>query len=226
MLLDARASFLDVFVLKAGDTMTGGLVVQSADGLDLGSGVDEDQDLITVAVTGSPKLQWNETLDRFSFDKPVQVVAAVTYAGVISSSNPTWAGFQQQATSSGAKPYIELYNQADSEVAWIELDPTNQRLQFSYDGYWLILEKGGDVGVGGTAPTAQLHVDQASTTGAQPVLLLDQADVDQAMIQFETTIGEGNAVEAVGAKSLTTTHFIMVTLPGGLTRYIPAGTIA
>jgi hypothetical protein len=87
-------------------------------------------------------------------------------------------------------------------------------------------------GIGGTMvvqindPTAMLVVDQYSSTGAIPVLYLDQADLDQPMIQFETTIGTGNAIEAVGGKSLTTTHFIMVELPGGLTRYIPAGTIA
>jgi hypothetical protein len=76
------------------------------------------------------------------------------------------------------------------------------------------------------AAAAQLQVDQSSTTAALPVLLLDQADISEEMIQFETTIGTGNAIEAIGAKTLTTTHFIKVTLPGGLTRYIPCGTIA
>ena len=71
-----------------------------------------------------------------------------------------------------------------------------------------------------------LVVDQPSTTAAVPVLTLDQADVSEEMIEFVSTIGVGNAIEAVGAKTLTTTHFIKVTLPGGLTRYIPAGTIA
>lgn len=74
--------------------------------------------------------------------------------------------------------------------------------------------------------SATLTVDQASTTAAIPVLVLDQADLDQPMIEFITTIGVGNAVEAIGAKTLTTTHFIMIELPGGLIRYIPAGTIA
>jgi len=83
----------------------------------------------------------------------------------------------------------------------------------------------GAVGVGGTvAPLAQLHVDNASV--ARPVLYLDQGDIDQEMIEFATTIGVGNAIEAVGGKTLTTTHFIKVTLPGALTRYIPVGTIA
>ncbi len=88
------------------------------------------------------------------------------------------------------------------------------------------LEAGGDLGIGISNPTAQLHIDQSSTTAAQPVLLLDQADISEEMIEFNTTIGTGNAIEAIGAKTLTTTHFIKITIPGGLTRYIPCGTIA
>lgn len=90
----------------------------------------------------------------------------------------------------------------------------------------LTIEPGGSVGIGTTAASAQLHVDQPSTTGAQPVLLLDQADISEEMIEFATTIGVGNAIEAVGAKALTITHFIKVTIPGGLTRYFGIGTIA
>jgi hypothetical protein len=82
------------------------------------------------------------------------------------------------------------------------------------------------IGINSATPTALLHIDQLSTTAAIPVLYLDQADVSEEMIEFNTTIGVGNAIEAVGAKALTTTHFIKVTLPGSLTRYIPVGTIA
>jgi hypothetical protein len=78
---------------------------------------------------------------------------------------------------------------------------------------------------GGTSPSAQLHVDQPSATGAQPVLLLDQADVSEEMIEFVSSEGVGNAIEAVGAKLLTVTEFIKVTINGN-TRYIQAGTIA
>lgn len=85
---------------------------------------------------------------------------------------------------------------------------------------------GGNVGVGPTVPTAKLHVDQASSTAAIPVLILDQADVSEEMIEFVSTIGVGNAIEAVGGKTLTVTHFIKITLPGALTRYIEVGTIA
>ena len=92
----------------------------------------------------------------------------------------------------------------------------------------LYMTNDGKVGIGLnlTTPTAQLHIDQSSTTAAVPVLILDQADVSEEMIEFISTIGVGNALEAVGGKTLTTTHFIKVTLPGGLTRYLPVGTIS
>lgn len=84
----------------------------------------------------------------------------------------------------------------------------------------------GTVGIGAAPSLAKLEVVQGSATAAIPTLYLDQSDVSEEMMQFNTTIGVGNAIEAVGGKTLTTTHFIKVTLPGALTRYIPAGTIA
>ena len=90
----------------------------------------------------------------------------------------------------------------------------------------LTIDNSSDVGIGTTASQGQLAVDQNDEAGAQPSLYLNQADVSEEMMQFESAIGTGNAIEAVGAKTLTTTHFIKVTLTGGLTRYIPVGTIA
>ena len=85
----------------------------------------------------------------------------------------------------------------------------------------------GTVGIGLlTAPLAQLHIDQNDDSAAIPVALFDQADVSEGMFEFVSTIGVGNAIEAVGAKTLTVTHFIKVKLPGGLTRYQEVGTIA
>ena len=86
---------------------------------------------------------------------------------------------------------------------------------------------GGSTTIGAlAAPNGTLDVQQDSATAAIPTLYLNQADVSEEMIEFTTTIGTGNAIEAIGAKTLTTTHFIKVTIPGGLTRYIPCGTIA
>ena len=43
---------------------------------------------------------------------------------------------------------------------------------------------GGNVGISATSPLAQLHVDQSSASGAQPVLLLDQGDVSEQHIKL------------------------------------------
>ena len=69
-------------------------------------------------------------------------------------------------------------------------------------------------------------MDQNDAAAAEPVLLLDQADVSEEMIELTSTVGAGNAIEAVGAKVLTTTHFIKMTITGVGTVYFPAGTIA
>ncbi len=89
----------------------------------------------------------------------------------------------------------------------------------------LHLAANGRVGVGAGTPSGKLHVDQPSTTAAIPVAYFDQADISEEMFEFATTIGVGNAIEVVGSKLFTITHFIKNTLPGALTRYLPVGTI-
>ena len=53
---------------------------------------------------------------------------------------------------------------------------------------------GGNVGINDTAPSAQLHVDQTSTTAAKPTLRLQQADLSEEFIRFDATVGTGNPI--------------------------------
>lgn len=87
------------------------------------------------------------------------------------------------------------------------------------------IDSAGNVGINTTAPASKLHVLSADSL-AIPVLTLEQLDVGEEMFELITTIGTGNAIEVIAAKTLTTTHFIKITIPGALTRYIPCGTIA
>ena len=80
-------------------------------------------------------------------------------------------------------------------------------------------------GIGIASPNGKLHVDQNSATGAIPVLTLDQADVSEELVEIISVAGVGNAVEAVGAKSLTTTLFVKYAV-NSATVHLQAGAIA
>ncbi|KKL07858.1 hypothetical protein LCGC14_2581790, partial [marine sediment metagenome] len=47
------------------------------------------------------------------------------------------------------------------------------------------------------SPTAMLHLDQTSTTGAKPALFLDQADVSEEFIKFVGTAAAGNVAQSI-----------------------------
>jgi len=53
------------------DGSLGEIHIHSADGLNFGSGSDADQDLITVDVTGTPKIYWDESDDCFRSAKAI-----------------------------------------------------------------------------------------------------------------------------------------------------------
>ena len=80
---------------------------------------------------------------------------------------------------------------------------------------------------GGVGIAKSTHIASADAL-AVPVLTLIQNDVSEEFIEFVCTMGEGNGIEEIGVKSLTTTHFIKIVLDGSpdLVRYIPVGTIA
>lgn len=64
----------------------------------------------------------------------------------------------------------------------------NTRIEGDNDENLLMTDADVDaVGIGIAAPLAKLHVDQSSTSGAKPVLTVDQADVSEEFIHF---IGE------------------------------------
>ena len=129
--------------------------------------------------------------------------------------------------SSGSSNYFCFSDGTSTDELQVRLGCAGDSMIFrAHAGEAMRIVTNQNVVIGNSSASAKLHVDQKSTTGGIPVLYLDQADVSEEMIEFNTTIGVGNAIEAVGAKTLTTTHFIKVTLPGGLTRYIPCGTIA
>jgi hypothetical protein len=58
------------------------------------------------------------------------------------------------------------------------------------------------VGIGTAAPSALLHIDQASSSGAVPVLKLDQADIDDTFIDFIGTTA-GDSTRSISTSTAT-----------------------
>jgi hypothetical protein len=108
--------------------------------------------------------------------------------------NPGGAGdsdlvIQLADTSGDSKVIVRNSTPADVIELWsngnIQLDADGARiantggvtLEFDATNNWLEIT-GGYVGLGTTTPIGMLHIDQSSTTGARPVVTMDQADLD------------------------------------------------
>jgi hypothetical protein len=64
----------------------------------------------------------------------------------------------------------------------------------------------GDIGIGNvSSPLAQLHIDQFQTAEAQPVLLLDQADVDEPFTKYVGTAAAATLTRSIVAEADVTT---------------------
>jgi hypothetical protein len=112
----------------------------------------------------------------------------------------------------------------------VDADPTTQSAVYFTSGAALAADKATlevvAVPTTNHADSAVVRLEQTHTAGGANILHMVQLDVDKPFLGFETTIGVGNAIEAVGGKTLTTTHFVMVDIEGVGARYMPVGTIA
>lgn len=77
----------------------------------------------------------------------------------------------------------------------------------------IVLTGARSVGIGTPTPGARLHVDQSSTTGAKPVITLDQADIDQVLAKIIATAAAASVDRTLVAASDFGT-------PGALTGWI------
>lgn len=111
----------------------------------------------------------------------------------------------------------------------VDADPTTTSMAYFHSAGALAADKATVEVISdavGNADSAVVRVEQTNIAGVSTCLALKQDDIDIPFITLESTIGVGNAIEAVGAKTLTTTHFVMVDIEGVGTRYFPVGTIA
>jgi len=126
--------------------------------------------------------------------------------------------------------YVNAGGVDTGEAIYVDADPTTLSAVYLHSQGALAADKAtlevvSDV-TACNADSAVVRIEQAHATGVATCLALKQDDVDIPFITFEATAGVGNAIEEVAAKSLTTTHFVMVDLEGTGPLYFPIGTIA
>lgn len=212
----------------------GGTPVWNVDTINerIGIGVAAPDIQLDVRGGANPQIRLNETVDTASFlffEDTSGIQARI--AKISSSGNATLDIEPRPLDGISAATFRFFRNTNTTGTTFFQVflgDGTNasNAVIRGKGGDSYVVANNGEFGVGITAPTGKIHIDQSSTTAAIPVAIFDQADVSEEMFEFISTIGVGNAIEAVGAKTLTVTHFIKVTLPGGLTRSFPVGTIA
>lgn len=208
--------YAESLILAADDNLDGGLVLASTDKIRMQNVVGTDAFTLiagagtfTAAISAAADTDAASTFGRAAIGYSGTADIA-SFAHVDSNAATTYA---LRHTAAGATNVNAASGQAlNFSIAG------NNKMRVGSDGLIAIADMGG--------PGAQMHISQTGAAAAIPTLKLTQLDVSEEMMEFAATIGTGNAIEAIGAKTLTTTHFIKVTLPGALTRYIPAGTIA
>jgi len=135
---------------------------------------------------------------------------------IFGSPNTNWGGHVRWFNGGGGSGTFDI----GSNVTGAELD-----LKSGNGSRAIRCDANQNVVIGATTALGKLDVDQSSSTGAIPVLYLDQADVSEEFIRFDATEATGNSIEDVGAKTLTTTKFVRVNI-NGTDLYLQAGTIA
>lgn len=112
---------------------------------------------------------------------------------------------------------VIAFNQLDGEAVARIVDSSSGTNNIIWDA---------DTSIMTVIANTALELQNVATDAARPVLQLDQGDVSEEFVEFLGTIATGNSIEAVAAKTLTTTHFLKMKIQGGLIRYLPVGTIA
>jgi hypothetical protein len=133
--------------------------------------------------TNSGLFKWMEDEDYFEFANDIHLTGRLwlqTGSDTIGVGDITFGRIDSATVDSW---HIRTDLIGSGENLHIDLDRTGTAYNVM-----TFLRANGNVGIGeGVTPTGKLHVDQASTTGAMPVLRLDQGDIDDSFIDFVGT---------------------------------------
>lgn len=184
-------------------------------------GGDADIDILTVGVTGTPKLSWDESEDSFSFNKTlrnndIRVVNSFATDGRIiycGGSDPVANGAQLVAALAVAVASTPRgASRSDTNRASIYLMPGTYQVASALD----IASSGIDiVGLGRTA------VDVKITSNLSTATVKNRANAGLSLLTIENT-GTGKAVDYLGQVTYWTANDCIFTDTLTGTRFIPS----
>ncbi len=156
----------------------------SAGDIDVNPGSDANADLITVGVTGTPKLNWLESEDSFSLNKPLNISGT--------GNGSYWDGLKL-----GTWPVLSMIDDAsDNKIAFGSFFGGGgwQELHFYTNNQECMrMDNNGNVGIGTTGPDRKLDILDASN----PQLRLTNTD-GSVYTDFQTDSNGNMMVTASG----------------------------
>ena len=132
----------------------------NVNGIDINPGNDIDMDLITVGVTGAPRLYWRESWDAFYFTKELSINGGVTATGLIYTTGDVNC---DDFVATG-KALIDgvVGIGTSSPIQTLTIKGTNGtdliNIASSSGGSLFYINESGNVGIGTTSPTEVLTV--------------------------------------------------------------------
>ena len=103
-------------------TIVGDLTVQSTNGIDVNPGSDADTDLISIGVTGSPKIKWNETQDAIQLiEKLILGTNAILSKTVNGSAYTSKMSLDTDTTTDSGGIDITRHGDSDASYGSISL---------------------------------------------------------------------------------------------------------
>lgn len=108
-------------------TFTGAVNVNTIDGIDINPGSDTDADLVTVGVTGAPRIWWDEAPGRFVATEPMQVLATTSWGANTSAYGfyATIPGYQIPAATTVTNYHYGVYAQFSADTYYVPADSVN-----------------------------------------------------------------------------------------------------
>jgi len=156
-------------------------IVAGVNGLDYNPGSDADTDIITVGVTGIPRVFWDESADAVSFTKGIQVQGDTSPGFILKSVGGPAAAIRNEADNA----YLPLYASVGVFLTGLNIASATAYIQgASADNNYLDLQA---FDVDGAAWASVIRIQNANAVelgfyGATPVAQQTGVAVDAAGI--------------------------------------------